>query len=319
MKSGLILTRCVFGQLLLHNPMKLGEKMTIKELKDYQVICSKGSLGRAAKDLFITPQGLGYMLKSMEAELECTLVNRVASGLELTESGECLLEYAQKVTAEYDKMRDKIESIQGSVHGSVELLIAYDVIRLLAPESFWEFQGMYPQITFSCREYPDRVAEQQLAASQGDAAISFGPFAEDLFYVEPLLQCPLSLLVYEGHPLCQKTSVTVEDMMGQPLYLENSNFKINEYVYRKCWLKGFEPDIRFEANSFDICYKMCRMKKGISVVPDFVHEDMKTEGLVRIPFADSDMALEAAFLIPKNRTREYAVDTFCSYLKNSLG
>ena len=61
--------------------------MTIKDLKDYQIICSKGSLSKAAKALFITPQGLSRVLKNLEAELECTLVNRVASGLELTESG----------------------------------------------------------------------------------------------------------------------------------------------------------------------------------------------------------------------------------------
>ena len=293
--------------------------MTIKELKDYQVICSKGSLSKAAKALFITPQGLSRVLKNLEAELECTLVNRVASGLELTESGVCLLDYARKVTGEYDKMKEKIESIQGSVHGSVELLMAYDVIRLLDPDCFDEFQRIYPKISFSCREYPDRMVEQYLAEGQGNAAISIGPFASDLFQIQPLVHCPLCLIVPEDHPLCDRNGVTIEDLMDQPLLLENSNFKINEFVQRRCWLRGFEPNIVFEASSFDICYKLCRMKKGISVVPAFVHQDMKTDGLVQIPFADPDMALEIAFLSPKNRTAEHATEKFCSYLKNKLG
>lgn len=293
--------------------------MTIKELKDYQMICSKGSLSRAAKALFITPQGLSRVLKNLETELECTLVNRVASGLELTESGMCLLEYAKKTTEEYDKMKEKIESIHGSVHGSVELLMAYDLIRLLDWDCFGEFQRMYPKINFSCREYPDRMVEQQLVDGQGNAALSIGPFAADLFHVHPLMRCRLCLIAYEGHPLCGKKEVTAEDLADEPLYLENSSFKINEFVQRKCWLKGFEPNIAYEASSFDICYKMCRMKKGISIVPEFVHEDMKTDGLVQIPFADSDMALEIAFLVPKNRTADPAVDEFCSYLQNKLG
>lgn len=292
--------------------------MTLKELEAYQVICSHGSLSKAARALYITPQGLGRVLKNLEAELGCTLMNRVASGLELTESGVCLLEFARNTVAEYSRMKEKIEGIQGSIHGSVELLMAYDMIRLLDPDCFGDFCRMYPRITFSCREYPDRNVEQQLAEGMGNAALSFGPFAGDLFCIHPLLRCPLSLVVYEGHPLCEKTAVTIEDLMEEPLYLENSSFKINEFVQRKCWLKGFEPNIVFESSSFDICYKMCRMKKGISVVLDFVHEDMKTDGLVRIPFADSDMALEAAFLVPKNRANEHAVDKFCSYLKNKL-
>ena len=293
--------------------------MTIKELEDYKMICSKGSLSKAAKALFMTPQGLSRVLKNLETELECTLVNRVASGLELTESGLCLLEYARKTTAEYDKLKEKIESIQESVHGSVELLMAHDVIRLLDLDTFRDFQRMYPKISFSCREYPDRIVEQQLVEGHGNAALSIGPFSGDLFHIQPLLHCRLCLVVYEGHPLCEKKEVTVEDLMDEPLYLENSSFKINEFVQRKCWLKGFEPNIVFEASSFDICYKMCRMKKGISVVLDFVHEDMKTDGLVKIPFADSDMVLEIAFLVLKSRTNDHAVDKFCSYLKNKLG
>lgn len=292
--------------------------MTIKELEAYRVICSRGSLSKAAKELFITPQGLSRVLKNLEAELECTLVNRVASGLELTQSGVCLLEYAQKTTAEYDIMKEKIEDIQGSVHGSVELLMAYDVIRLLGPDCFEDFQRMYPKITFSCREYPDRIVEQQLAEGKGNSALSIGPFAGDLFCIHPLMRCPLSLIVYEGHLLSKREAVTIEDLMEEPLCLENSSFKINEFVQRRCWLKGFEPNIVFESSSFDICYKMCRMKKGIAVVLDFVHEDMKTDGLVRIPFSDADMVLEIAFLTPKNKANEHAVEKLCSYLGNKL-
>lgn len=293
--------------------------MTIKELKDYQMICSKGSLSKAAKALFITPQGLSRVLKNLETELECTLVNRAASGLELTDSGLCLLDYARQVTGEYDKLREKIDSIQGSVHGNVDLLMANDLIRVIDFDCFGAFRQMYPKITVSCREYPDRMVEQFLAEGQCNAAISIGPFASDLFHIQPLMHCRLCLIAYEGHPLCEKQAVTVEDLIDQPLCLENSSFKISEFVQRKCWLKGFEPTIVYEASSYDLCYKMCRMKKSISIVPEFVHGDMKTNGLVQIPFADEDMALEIAFLTSKNKPAEHAADTFCGYLKDRLG
>ena len=291
--------------------------MTVKELEAYQIICSKGSLNKAAKELFITPQGLGRILKNLESELECTLVNRGTSGLELTESGRYLLEYAQQITSDYEKLKEQIEHIQGSVHGSVELLMAYDMIRLFDPECFAEFQRRYPGINLSYREYPDRIAEQMLMEEQGTAAISIGPFAADLFYVWPLLNSPLSLIVYEGHPLCDKKEVSIGDLIGEPLFIENDSFKINEFVQRQCWLCGFEPNIVYEASSFDICCKMCRMKKGITILPDMIYQDMKTDGLVRIPFTDDQMFMEIAFLIPKNGSNEQAADKLYHYLKNS--
>lgn len=290
--------------------------MTFKELEAYQIICGKGSLNKASKELFITPQGLGHMLKNLEKELECTLVNRTASGLELTECGKYLLDYSQLVTSDYEKLKEKIERIQGSVQGSVDLLMAYDMIRVFDPDCFEDFLQRYPGIALSYREYPDRVTERMLMEGQGSAAISIGPFSEDLFYVRPLLNCPLSLIVYEGHPLCDKNEVSVSDLIGEPLFIVNSSFKINEFIHRQCWLCGFEPTIVYETSSFDICCKMCRMKKGITILPDIVYQDIKTEGLVQIPFADPWMNLEIAFLTQKNGSNEQSTDKLYHYLKN---
>ena len=291
--------------------------MTVKELEAYQVICNKGSLNKAAKELFITPQGLGRVLKNLETELESTLVNRGASGLELTESGRYLLEYAQQITADYEKLKEDIERIQDSAQGSVDLLLAYDVIRVFGPEFFADFQRHYPGITLSYREFPDRIAEQMLLEEQGTAAISIGPFSADFFHVRPLMDCPLSLIVYEGHPLCDKKEVTIEDLNGEPLFVENSAFKINEVIQHRCWSYGVEPNIVYEATSFDICCRMCRMKKGISIVPDIVYQDLKTDGLVQIHFADDQMKLEIAFLTPRDDINEQAASKLYCYLRNT--
>ena len=50
--------------------------MTIKELEEFRMICQRGSLARASKELFMSPQGLSRVLKNLENELECTLLDR---------------------------------------------------------------------------------------------------------------------------------------------------------------------------------------------------------------------------------------------------
>lgn len=288
--------------------------MTIKELEEFRVICQRGSLAKASKELFMSPQGLSRVLKNLENELDCTLVNRVVSGLELTESGECLREYAEIVLKEYEKLKKEIESIRASADGAVDLLLAYDILRYLTPECILDFQKCYPHVTFSFSEYPDRVVERMLLEKKGNVALSVGPFAGECFEVKSLKKCNLGLLVYEGHPLAEKSEVTVEDLIGEELYLENSSFKINEFIQSRCWNKGFEPKIVFETNGFDLCYKMCRMKKGISVTVDFIHEDMKCDGLRMISFKENDMVWEIGLLTPKDRMIEPSVEKFCNYI-----
>ena len=47
---------------------------------------------------------------------------------------------------------------------------------------------------------------------------------------------------------------------------------------------GFEPDIAFETSGFSLCHKMVRQNKGISVMVDFIFDDMSGSDLVMIPF-----------------------------------
>ena len=292
--------------------------MTIKELEEFRVICQKGSLARASKELFMSPQGLSRVLKNLENELDCTLVNRVVSGIELTESGKCLRDYAETVLKEYEKMKSEIEAIRVHEGGTVELLAAYDVIRLLTPECIMKFQKEYPQIHFSYEEYPDRMAERMLLEKKGNVAISVGPFACEYFDVKILKKCKLGLLVHETHPLATKEQVTIKDLAGEQIYLENNGFKLNEYIRSKCWNQGFEPEIVFETSGFDLCYKMCRMKKGISITVDFIHEDMKTDGLVMIPFAEPDMVWEVGMLTLKETEDKSAVEKFYEFIENAM-
>lgn len=292
--------------------------MTIKELEEYKVICEKGSLAKASKELFMSPQGLSRVLKNLETELDCTLVNRTVSGLELTESGLCLKKYAEIVLNEYEKLRDTIENISKNTEGSVELLMAYDVIRYISPEVIMGFQNNYPDVDFSFQEYPDRMVEKMLMEKKGNIAVSIGPFVDDCFDIKSIKKYQLGLLVYEGHPLTKKKTVTVEDLKNQALYLEDSSFKINELIQSRCWKKGFEPNIVFETKGFDLCYRMCRMKKGVTVTVDLIHEDMKTDGVIMIPFEEKDMVWEIGILTLKTEICEPAVEKFLLFIDKHI-
>lgn len=293
--------------------------MTIKELEEFRAICEKGSLAKASKELFMSPQGLSRVLKNLETELECTLVNRMASGIELTECGECLDEYAKIVLKEYKRLKDNIESIQESAEGSVELLLAYDVIRYLTPELLLDFQREYSNISFSYQECPDRITERLLLEKKGNLAFSIGPFSGECFDVKILTKYKLGLVVNEDHPLANKEKVTIDDLKKEPLFLVNSSFKLNELVQSRCWNRGFEPEIIFETNGFDLCYRMCRQKKGVTISMELVHEDMKQDGLVMIPFEEDDMVWEIGILTLKEKTVEPAMEKFLEYIEKRRG
>ena len=74
--------------------------MNTKILKCFQTVYEEKNLGRAARRLYITPQGLSKNIRQLEEELGSSLFLRTAQGMEPTEGGHFLYEKSERVIRE---------------------------------------------------------------------------------------------------------------------------------------------------------------------------------------------------------------------------
>lgn len=294
--------------------------MNIKELYTFQVVAEEKSITKAAKKLYMTPQGISKIVKNLEAECGCELFFRNQSGRELTESGRCFLEYALRIEEEYKNMRKELLHIRQREHGVVDILSAYGIMRLLTPECIQAFKKKYPEIEFYYREYPDRQVERLFHEREGNVAFSIAGYEEEdaEYDVMELETFPVKLLVNENHPLGLQKSVTIQDLRGQPLYIESGEFKIHHMIVEKCRAAGFEPNIVFETSGFSLCHKMVKQNKGISVTVDFVFDDMKESGMKLIPFSDGVYEWKVCMLTRHGEAVGHGVELFREHVTEWL-
>ena len=212
----------------------------------------------------------------------------------------------------------EIKNIENQRRGEVDLLSAYGILRLLTPECLIDFKEKYPDITFTYREFPDCQVERLFLEKEGNLAFSIGPFQSGLYDVTELESFPISLLVNRKHPLSSRSSVTIQDLKGEKLYIENSEFKIYHLICDRCREAGFTPDIAFETSGFSLCHKMVQQNKGISVTVDFIFDDMKQEDLVMIPFEDGPYEWETYMLTRKGSTPNPDIQLFHSHVMKWL-
>lgn len=288
--------------------------MDIRELRIFLTITQEQSITRAARLLYMTPQGLSKIVRNLEDELSCPLFTRTPGGVYLTESGERLHAYAVQAIHEYDTMKNDILHIQQKNLGIVDLLSAYGILRLVTPDCITAFRRTYPEIEFMYREYPDLQVERLFSERNGNVAFSIAPFDTELYDVIEMETFPIKLLVHENHPLGRRKTVTINDLRGERLYIESSQFKIHHIILDKCRQAGFTPDIAFETSGFSLCHKMVKANKGISVTVDFIFEDMKEKGLRLIPFSDGVYEWKMAMLTRKGEYISDAVETFRLYV-----
>lgn len=238
--------------------------------------------------------------------------------MQLTESGERFREYALKDVDDYYQVKKDILHIEQRQKKVVDLLSAYGILRLLTPDCLVAFREKYPDIEFHYREYPDLPVEQLFAGNEGNVAFSIGDFDEHLYQVVPLETFPIRLLVNEKHPLAQKESVTIEDLQGEPMFIESSQFHIYHLIVEKCEKAGFEPDIIFQTSGFSLCHKMVKANKGISVAVDFIYDDMREDGMKLIPFSDGRYEWKACMITRRDEEENEGVQCFRKHVQEWL-
>ena len=292
--------------------------MDIHDLKIFLTIAQECSISKASKLLYMTPQGISKVLKNLETEMGCQLFIREKSGMQLTESGERFQEYALKDVDDYYQVKKDILHIEQRQKKVVDLLSAYGILRLLTPDCIVAFQKKYPDIEFHYREYPDIPVEDLFAANEGNVAFSIGEFDEHLYHVVPLEICRICLLANEKHPLSAKESVTIKDLIGEPLYIESSQFQIYHLITAKCEEAGFDPNIVFQTSGFSLCHKMVKENKGLSVVVDFVFDDMQEDGLKMIPFSDGNYEWKACMITRRDTDENEGVQCFRKHVQEWL-
>lgn len=270
--------------------------MDIKDLEYFTVICKYQNIAKAARSLYITPQGLSKIVKNLEMELGTTLLHRTGSGIALTQSGEYLSQYLPEFLHSYHQMCNEVRCIAQRETHEIHLLSAYGILRLVTPDCLAAFSARYPHIRLSYQEFPDRQVEQRFLDGEGDVAFTVGRSALKHVDATPMEKFEIKMMVHKDNPLAQKPAADIQDLATGPLYIESTEFNIHHEIMDRCHAAGVTPTIAFESSGFSLCQKLVSQNKGISVIVDFISDDMQHSNLRLLPFSDGPYYWETYML-----------------------
>ena len=86
--------------------------MNTKDLKCFQAVFEEQSVSRAARRLFITPQGLSKNIRQLEEELQAVLFERTSQGMRPTEAGRFLYGKSEGILKELGALETGLGQLQ---------------------------------------------------------------------------------------------------------------------------------------------------------------------------------------------------------------
>ncbi len=76
--------------------------MTSMQIKSFLAAARTGSFAAAARELYLSPQGLSQHIQSLEKEMGCRMFLRKSDGVHLTPEGQVFLSFATRLRGMYD-------------------------------------------------------------------------------------------------------------------------------------------------------------------------------------------------------------------------
>lgn len=118
--------------------------MRLQELHMLVVLSEELNMRKASERLFVSQPALSQRLQTIEKEWGTKIFFRSQKGLTVTSAGEQIIQFAKEVTTEQDRVRERIDELEGDIHGTLKLAVASIIGQ------HWSAKG----VEAVCREIP---------------------------------------------------------------------------------------------------------------------------------------------------------------------
>lgn len=154
--------------------------LNFKHLRYFWMVAKSGSIARASEQLHLTPQSISGQLSEFEDVLGVELFRRAGRGLELTETGQRMLSYAEQIFTLGNELLESLREdalpqsmpFRVGIADSVPKMVAY---RLVEPSL-----GGSDPIKLICREGRLTSLLADLAVHRLDMLIADRPMPDNL-------------------------------------------------------------------------------------------------------------------------------------------
>ena len=191
--------------------------LELRHLRYVERLGATGSFSRAAMQLGIAQSTLSQQIAAIERELGLTLFERHPRGATVTEAGEEFLSDARATLAAFDATVSRAARRANGEVGTLDVGFTASAALDLTPPILSTFTQRHPRVDVRVREFPLPDPSAGLADGRSDVAFVRPPLGAAGLWFEPLLEEPRVVAVAERHRLAHRTSVTVDELLDEPM------------------------------------------------------------------------------------------------------
>ncbi|PKO92406.1 MAG: LysR family transcriptional regulator [Betaproteobacteria bacterium HGW-Betaproteobacteria-10] len=182
--------------------------MADRRLQVFHAVARHLSFTKAADALFMTQPAATFQVRQLEEQFGTRLFERRHGSIALTQAGQIVLSYAEKILALSDEMETRVGEMTGEMRGPLWVGASTTIAEFLLPRLLGEFNAFYPQVRVNLfvansQSIENRVAEHRLDVGLIDVPARLPGLSSPIFCEDEL-----RVICAPDYPLASMKSVT---------------------------------------------------------------------------------------------------------------
>lgn len=293
--------------------------MELRQLNTFRTVARTLSFTRTAHVLDYAQSSVTAQIKSLEEDLGVPLFERLGKRVALTDAGERLLTYAEKLLRLAEEARVAVpadDEPRGTLSiGAPESLCAYRLPPVLS-----RFRARFPHVQLIFQ--PNVCNQVRRALSDGLLDVGLlmeHPVQHNGLVIEQLVREPLLILVYPGHPLTRLPHVGPGDLAGEPVVVTEAGCSYREMFERTLADAGARPATSLEFGSIEAIKQCVMAGMGITFLPEVtVTAELAQGWLVALPWTGPEHTVMTQIAWHKDKWLSPALRAFIDLTRGTL-
>ncbi len=244
--------------------------MNIENLQYFYEAANLKSISKAAEKSHISQSALSKQIQKLEENLGVKLIDRSNRGVELTEAGELVMKYAEKILHNYDRLEEEIKYLGNDIN-MVKINACCVLNPYIMTKTLYHMKKKLPKFHFNVNSnYCDKI-EVAISEFNSDIGLVCKPPADKKVAIDVLAVDKVVLVAGQNFDI--PDAIDFEDILKYQMVMLNANNGTNETVKKKLNLIGksfADLKIVFTADSTESIKAAVVNGQGITFLPYLV-------------------------------------------------
>lgn len=265
----------------------------------------------------MTQPAVTFQVRQLEEHFNTRLFDRTHNRISLTEAGQRVYAYADRIFDLYQEMESAVRELTGEISGALTIGASTTIAEYMLPTLLGDFKEQYPDVTIHLKVANSEGVVSMVENNTIDLGVVESPVTNRNLVVEVCRRDSLVAILPPGHPLVGRASVNFPQLLDFPFICREEGSGTREVIGAQLHQisGGVSLKIAMELGSPEAVKGAVEAGMGVSVVSrTTIQKELRLGTLVAIDL-DPPLDRPFSFIHQKQKFRSRAMEELLRFAR----